>query len=156
MMQLEVILYSLGRLLNIPTNWYWYFNICFCSNAQFLTPRETLDSYRKKNSLQNQYQLRLFWICASVWLVWSPWAGYVKTYFPSFLRIRAPVKSSELRTWILQGQQAIQIGVSMKFPHRQAIGEKCRIAVWSLHTEKRYGGKFRPRLFKRWIALSTR
>ena len=47
-MQLEVILYLLGRLFNIPTNWYWYFNICFCSNAQFLTPRETLDSYRKK------------------------------------------------------------------------------------------------------------
>ena len=105
MMQLEVILYLLGSLFNIPTNWYWYFNICFCSNAQFLTPRETLDSYRKKNSLQNQYQLRLFWICASVWLVWSPWAGYFKTNFPSFLRIRAPVKSSELRTWILQRQK---------------------------------------------------
>ena len=96
--RLYILCTSKVAMFNIPTTWYWYFNICFCSNAQFLTPRETLDSYRKKNSLQNQYQLRLFWICASVWLVWSPWAGYVKTNFPSFLRIRAPVKSSELRT----------------------------------------------------------
>ena len=51
-MQLEVILYLLGRLSNIPTNWYWYFNICFCSNAQFLTPRETLDWRRLEKSAE--------------------------------------------------------------------------------------------------------
>ena len=104
MMQLEVILYLLGRLFNIPTNWYWYFNICFCSNAQFLTPRETLDSYRKKQSTKSVSNAPLLDVRICV-VSMKSMSQLRQNLLSSFLRIRAPVKSSELRTSILQRQQ---------------------------------------------------